>query len=273
MALAILLPDNLTLTALCVTACIFLAVYILTISYAWMVFWLNIATLLIITSMGGGALHLLVARPVSTLLGAATATLVVMFILPIRVQERFKAALAEFIKAVDEYIEGYVASLTASAPAGDLDEEELSIDASYKKLEQTLASAVYEYNPLSRSQSQLASQGTSLAVLKGYVTHLKEDVGEEPGSITEARRADLIHSLQKRIHANVENLAKMLENEHGEPAEKPDEAQRETTLQKIDGLEGGAVGAVRDQALVHLARINDSIAQIAEGLGAPGMNG
>ncbi len=124
-ALAVLLPDNLILTALCVTACIFFAVYILTISYAWMVFWLNIATLLIITSIGGGALHLLVARPVSTLLGAATAALVVMFILPIRVQERFKAALAEFIKAVDEYIEGYVASLTASTPAGDLDEEAL----------------------------------------------------------------------------------------------------------------------------------------------------
>ncbi len=53
----------------------------------------------------------------------------------------------------------------------------------------------------------------------------------------------------------------------------PRKRKRETTLQKIEGLEGGAVGAVRDQALVHLARINDSIAQIAEGLGAPGMNG
>ena len=189
----------------------------------------------------------------STLLGAATAALVVMFILPIRVQERFKAALAEFIKAVDVYIEGYVASLTGSTPAGDLDEEALQIDASYKKLEQTLASAVYEYNPLSRSQSLLAGQGTSLAVLKGYVTNLKEDVGEEAGSITEARRAELIRSLQGRIHANVGRLLEGLKEEKEKPSEAPRQAQGEITLEKIAALEGGAVGVVRDRALIHLA--------------------
>jgi uncharacterized membrane protein YccC len=267
-ALAVLLPDNLILTALCVTICIFFTVYILTISYAWMVFWLNIATLLIITSIGGGALHLLVVRPVSTLLGAAMAALVVMFILPIRIKDRFKAALAEFMKAVDKYIESYAASLTGSVSDDNLGVEALSIDASYKKLEQTLASAVYEYNPLSRSQSLLAGQGTSLAVLKGYVTNLKEDVGEEAGSFIEAGRAELIRSLQERIHANVERLVEGLKEEKGKPAEAPRQAQGEITLEKIAALEGGAAGAVRDRALIHLARINDSIAQIAEGLEA-----
>ena len=35
---------------------IFLTIYTITVSYIWMVFWLNIAILLIITSLGGAAL-------------------------------------------------------------------------------------------------------------------------------------------------------------------------------------------------------------------------
>ena len=272
-ALAVLLPDNLTLTVLFVTVCLFFTIYILTISYAWMVFWLNVALMLIITSLGGRALELLVIRPISTLLGATVAALVVVFLLPIRVHNRFIAALAEFTKAVDQYVEIYVASMLDASAEGDLGEDALRIDASYKKLEHTLSSVVYEYNPLSRSQSRLASQGTGLAVLKGYVTNLREDVGAEPGSITDAKRADLICSMQRRIHANAENLVRFLaqgsKEEKQNPSDTPKQSSSEISLEKIEALEGGPAGAVRDRALFHLARINDSIAQIAEGIGAP----
>ena len=69
-----------------------------------MVFWLNIAMLLIITTLGGAALQLLVLRPVSTLLGAIIAAAVVVFVLPIHAQNRFINTLAEFLKAIDRYI-------------------------------------------------------------------------------------------------------------------------------------------------------------------------
>jgi hypothetical protein len=272
-SLAVLLPNNLTLTVLVATVCLFFTIYILTISYAWMVFWLNVALMLIITSLGGRALELLVVRPISTLLGAAMAAFVVMFLLPIRVHNRFVAALAEFMRAVDQYVECYVASMVDSSVDGDLGDLALRIDASYKRLELTLPSVVYEYNPLSRSQSRLASQGTSLAVLKSYVTNLKEDVGAEPGSVTDANRADLMRSVQRRIHANAENLVQFLVQEPKEekqnPADTPERNTAEVSLKKMEALEGGPVGAVRDRALVYLARINDSIVQIAEGIGAP----
>ena len=166
MLLAIILPDNLVLTILFVTISIFMMTYSIPVSYIRMVFWLNIAMMLIITTLGGPALDLLVVRPVSTLLGSAIAALVVVFVLPIHVQDRFAVALSSFLTEVDRYIEVYVATLMDASASAGLKAEELNIDASYKKLELALPNVAFEYNPLSRAQNQLASQATSLAVLK-----------------------------------------------------------------------------------------------------------
>ena len=250
-----------------------MTVYSITISYIWMVFWLNIAMLLVITTLGGSALDLLILRPVSTLLGAAIAALVVVFVLPIHVQNRFIAALSEFLKAVDRYIESYIGSLLDAIGTDDLRAEALRIDASYKKLELTLPNVTYEYNPLSRAQNRLANQATGLAVLKGYVTHLDDDVAGEPGILVDSEMAEQIRNIQFQIHANVEALNSYLAEgqaagEHA-LADLRRQSLPEIALEEILSAGAGSEQAVRNRAIYHLARIHDTILQIGVSLGAP----
>ena len=160
--LAILLPDNLVLVVVCVTICIFMMTYSVPISYIRMVFWLNIAMLLIITTLGGAALDLLVVRPVSTLLGSAIAAVVVLFVLPIHVQDRFTAALSSLLVEIDRYIDVYVTTLMDIKSSGDLKTEEINIDASYKKLELALPNVVFEYNPLKKGAKEAGESGNQL---------------------------------------------------------------------------------------------------------------
>jgi hypothetical protein len=273
MLLAVLLTDNLVLVVVCVTICIFMMTYSIPISYIRMVFWLNIAMLLVITTLGGAALDLLVVRPVSTLLGAAIAALVVLFVLPIHVQDRFAAALSSFLAEVDHYIEVYVTTLMGTTSTGDLKAEELNIDASYKKLELALPNVVFEYNPLSRAQNQLASQATSLAVLSNYVTHLNDDVGGDPGSLANVQNIELVSDIQSHIHQAIDTLNSFLANRQGvagqSPAEMDELIRRENVLENFLAAEAGSSEAIRNRALYHLKRIDDTIFQIASGLGSP----
>jgi hypothetical protein len=222
--------------------------------------------------LGSPALELLVLRPVSTLLGATIAALVVVFVLPIHAQNRFTAALSEFLRAVDRYIEVYVTTLMDSSMT-DMRAEELNLDTSYKKLELTLPAVTYEYNPLSRAQSRYASQATGLAVLKSYVTHLSDDIGVEPGFLTVLLHSDLIRSIQSQLHANVSALNNYLALGQGEGMQSLSDLRKqaipEIALEEILTAEAGSVEAAGNRAIYYLARIHDSILQIASGLGAP----
>ena len=270
--LAILLPDNLVLVVLFVTICIFMMTYSIPISYIRMVFWLNIAMLLIITTLGGAALDLLVVRPVSTLLGAAIAAVVVLFVLPIHIQDRFAAALSGFLVEIDRYVDVYVSTLLGIPSSGDLKTEEINIDASYKKLELALPNVVFEYNPLSRAQNNLASQATSLAVLRNYVTHLNDDIGGDPGSLANVQNNELVTDMQSRIHQGISTLVSFLTNQQGKweqsPAEMDELVRRDNVLENFLAAEAGSADAVRNRALYHLKRIDDTITQISSGMGA-----
>jgi hypothetical protein len=270
-SLAVVLPNNVSLIAVLVTLCIFMTVYSITISYIWMVFWLNIAMLLVITTLGGSALELVVLRPVSTLLGAVIAALVVVFVLPIHVQNRFMAALSEFLRVVDHYTETYVSMLVDASMTGDLRAEELVIDASFKKLEVNLPAVTYEYNPLSRAQSRLGDQATTLAVLKSYVNHLNDDVSVQPGVLAGNEYAVLIQTIQSQIHENVNALNNYLAQKQAkEVASNPidDQFKIETAVDDILISDTVSLDAVGNRAVYHLARINDTILQVASGLRA-----
>jgi hypothetical protein len=271
--LAVVLPNSLSLIALLVALCVFMTIYSITISYIWMVFWLNIAVMLVITTLGGSARDLVILRSVSTLLGAAIAALVVVFVLPIHVENRFRVALSEFLRAADCYIETFIVKLVSAPVTGELRAEGLLIDTSYKKLELSLPNVAYEYNPLSRAQNRLADQATSLAVLKGYVTHLEDDVAGEPGILMDSKMTDLIKNIQSQIHTNVDALISYLTEGQGAGKHALSDLRRQTipeiTLEEILTAEAGSEEAVRNRAIYHMARIHDTILQIAISLGAP----
>ena len=164
-------------------------------------------------------------------------------------------------------------TLLGTTSTADLKVEELNIDASYKKLELALPNVVFEYNPLSRTQNQLASQATSLAVLRNYVIHLNDDVGGDPGSLANVQNNELVSDIQSRIHQAIATLNSFLASRQGEAGQSPPEMdeliRRENILENFLAAEAGSTDAVRNRALFHLKRINDTITQIAAGVGAP----
>jgi hypothetical protein len=156
--------------------------------------------------------------------------------------------------------------------SGELKLEALNIDLSYQKLELNLPAVTYEYNPLSRAQSRLASQATSLAVLKSFVTHLDDDVHSESGILSGAN-AHLIQGIQSHIHANLIALIYFLTLGKGEGmhtvSDFRNQVKSEIDLDQIFTTQTGPDEAMRNRAIYHLTRIHDTILQIALSLGAP----
>ena len=176
-ALALATPDNTVLVALVATACIFLTIYFWPISYPQMVFWLNIGFVMVYARLGAQEMDLLFARPSTTLLGALVAALVVVFVFPIRTADRFKAAAARFLAAVD----GYVAAFVDAVTGGDgqpLDAAQAQVAAAYAQVEQTLPGVAYENNPMLQAQSPITQQATRITALEAEVSRLADATSE-----------------------------------------------------------------------------------------------
>ena len=107
--LALLTPDDTLLVAAVATACVFLTIYYLPVSYPKMVFWLNIGFVMVYTRLGAQEFDLLINRPYATLLGAVVAAGVVLFVFPVHIGDRFKVAATQFLGAVDGYVAAFVA--------------------------------------------------------------------------------------------------------------------------------------------------------------------
>ncbi len=266
--LAIMLPDTLWLVISLVMLCLFMAIYMTTISYIWMAFWLNIAMLLVITIIGDPVRDVLALRSINTLLGATIAAVVVIFVLPIHAQDRFVAALSEFLTRVDHYIEVYIATLMSTPVTSNLRDEEVKRDASYQKLEHNLPNVMYEYNPLSRVQNHLASQATVLATLQSYLNNLESNVGKESGILAGVKDVELIAEMQSHIHETIGVLKGFLANGQGQVTPSlADMSQR--AEQEVFTAEAGTGEAVRNRTLYHLTRLHNIMLQIASGLGVP----
>ena len=168
-ALALLTPDNTVFVVLFAAACIFLTIYSSPVSYPQMVFWLNLGFVMVYTRLGAQALDLLFARPSTTLLGGLVAALVVVFVFPIHTVDRFKAAVARFLGAVDGYVAAFVDAMTGGDGTQPLDAAQAKVAATYAQVEQTLPGVAYENNPLLQAQSPLTQQATRIAALEAEI--------------------------------------------------------------------------------------------------------
>ena len=206
-ALALATPDNTVLVALVATACIFLTIYFWPISYPQMVFWLNIGFVMVYTRLGAQEMDLLFARPSTTLLGALVAALVVVFVFPIRTADRFKAAAARFLGAVDGYVAAFVDAMTGG-DGQPLDAAQAQVAAAYAQVEQTLPGVAYENNPMLQAQSPITQQATRIAALEAEVTRLADATSERA---TGAEGAGAwMRAVQARIHADIQAITPLL---------------------------------------------------------------
>ena len=67
------------------------------------------------------------------------------------------AGVAGFLGAADAYLGEFASALSDRKPPGDLQAEALKVAAAFARLEQTFPSLAFEYNQLTRAQSELAT--------------------------------------------------------------------------------------------------------------------
>ena len=278
-ALALLTPDNTVLVVLVATACIFLTIYAWPISYPQMVFWLNIGFVMVYTRLGAQELDLLFARPVTTLLGALVAALVVVYVFPIHTVDRFKTAVARFLDAVDGYVAAFVEQVANGDSAQPLDAAHARVAATFAHVEQTLPGVAFENNPLLQAQSVLTQQATRIAALEAEITQLAHAASEDVDLADNSGVADWMRAVQARIHRDIQAITPLLSGATGQaPKATPSEQAKSGQSRMMDPersadqpqVAGGREGQLRSSAGLALIRIDTIITQIAEELGAPG---
>lgn len=215
--LVYLLPTSIWITLTIMFACCFLSLYTRVISYAWMVFWVTILVAALYGAGGSPSLEVLIARPLGVVLGGFAAAVVVLWVLPFRAGDRFKAALAGYLKSTDALLAGLSpAAIAPKEPTAHTDATTNSPvavlaaqhTAAYEALAQTFPGVAHEYNPLTEARSPFLTQETIVAAINKIVEHLADDLAEETlaeagEELTSAMRDAIAHSLQM-VHRNLQ---------------------------------------------------------------------
>jgi uncharacterized membrane protein YccC len=236
------------------------------VSYTRMVFWTTASMVLVLAAVGVSIAAIVIVRPLETLIGAAIAALVALYVLPVRVRDRFRMALIQFLRAIDGYVGAITARMTDPGAAPDLSEDNLKVADAYDLLVRALPSAVAEYNPLTQESNSLAGRTAALTALNTNVTGLADLMKVDELSIG-AREAGLIAMLQTRIHADIGTLTAFLMGKPVEPlrslADVAEEAGRPASAGAALPEEGEAPAAPSPRAIYYLTRIHRSLVEVA----------
>ena len=222
-----LAPDNFLIVLAISALALFMAVYVTALSYNWMVFWITVAVLQPLTLAPGLNLDVGLARIVNITLGAVAAAVMATTVLPLRTRERFNAALAKFLGAVDQHLALFVGNLLRGQ-AMALDDKEYAISAAYAKLSGLFPSAAYEYSPLSQRQNSLSQQTTQLSALHNYVTHLADEIEIADFASNDDTRRAVVSTLQDEIHQNIQVISGVLQGH--------DKSSLHLKREKIEGM-------------------------------------
>ena len=230
--------------------------------------------------LGMQEMDLLFARPSTTLLGALVAALVVVFVFPIRTTDRFRAAAARFLVAVDGYVAAFVDVMTGE-DGQILDAAQAQVAATYAQVEQTLPGVAYENNPMLQAQSPITQQATRIAALEAEVSSLAQAAAERGNVVVGA--VDWMRTVQARIHADIQMITPLLSGKKG-PAPKATGTEPEIAAQRAmrswllaqepladpPQPEGARQGHFQTSGGPALMRIRDIASQLAAEFGASG---
>ncbi len=251
-----------------VAVCLFLAAYFVDTSYIWMILWINIAVTLLFVGLAGNSVSdILVVRPLDTFIGAAVAALVVVFILPVRTQDRFRLALGSFLFMLDQYVAGYLTKVTGQEPAVNPDTIVVNMNNTFTQLEQTFPSMALEYNPMARAQNPLLQLNTILQSLKIDLTHMTQDINSGLIPSLTAETAGLIAAIQERIRQNIEAIINLLRRKQASEVRLLTDlfaaANQESLLEQTIKPEAGENPISETRLVVYLARVNQALYQVA----------
>ncbi|HET8700357.1 MAG TPA: FUSC family protein, partial [Nitrococcus sp.] len=191
--------------------CIFLAFYLLRVSYGLMIFWITILVALLYSLFGFFSPQLLVLRLEETAIGAAVGVLVAVLLLPASTRSRVRDESREFLIALAGLVEDCGEQLLGDYRSGDLTATTRALD---RRFQQLRAAA----KPLTRGiAGAFARKGArrwlrSLLVCRYYAANLARVTQQAPMAMRGLPSADRLREAVAHVSANIRALAGMSED-------------------------------------------------------------
>ncbi|MCA0985899.1 FUSC family protein [Guptibacillus algicola] len=246
--------------------CVFLAFYLMPISYGIMMFWMT--TLIAIMYdfiMGGITSELILSRVVDTLVGAAIGSLAAALIYPRKTKEKVAGTANEFLEQLRKYVSDYIQSYTDPNSHFQFVNKAFELD---EKFQSVLVDAKPLRNRVSIAQKSNIEQWiTVITAINYYAKHLlaSSNRNRTVHSIPELEKE--LYKTYHIINYNIEALAKGLKGNT-----KTIMYSLDPIREKIEKMDAGKLEEKRElksriNDLYYVWKINESLLLLSKSFG------
>ncbi|HEX6922765.1 MAG TPA: FUSC family protein, partial [Bacillales bacterium] len=246
--------------------CVFMAFYFLSVSYAFMVFWITmLLSLMYDLLLGGISEQLLQARVIDTLVGAAVGWLVSAFVFPKRTRDEAGDAMVEFLSELKQYVNRYLDEFVQDGTVRSNMTDQI-FDLDNKLQEARDSGKTLRKQPGSLARSGVERRLAALNAMNYYAKHLMASTGRESRLTVDQAVRDTLKHIETSMTENIEALCKLMKDE---PASVWDlENEREIIERSPDD---SLSPSLRQERFVHdlyyVWRINQALVHLAKDLG------
>lgn len=131
---ALLVGGQAIISMLLILACMFLAFYLIQMSYGLMMFWVTITLALLYGLMGFFSIQLLTLRLEETALGALIGVLVASFVLPTSTRSTVRSASQDYLDTLTELVDASTDRIANKHPETDVAQTARSLDRDFQQL-------------------------------------------------------------------------------------------------------------------------------------------
>ncbi|WP_270179160.1 FUSC family protein [Alkalihalobacillus sp. CinArs1] len=244
--------------------CVFLAFYLMPISYGIMMFWMT--TLIAIMYdfiMGGITSELIMSRVIDTLVGAAIGSLAAAIIYPRKTKEKVAVAATEFFVKLRTYVSDYLHSYTETNSHHQFINMAFELDEKYQNV---LNDAKPLRNKVSIMQKSNIEQWiTVVTAINYYAKHLLASSNRNRAILSVPELEEELKKTYHIINYNIEALSKGI---HGNT--KTVMYSLDSIRDKVEKLDAGKdnkelKGRIND--LYYVWKINESLLLLSKSFG------
>ena len=212
--LAHILAGQVILELIALFCCIFMAFYLLSISYAMMMFWMTMLIAIMYDFLLGGITEqILMARVFDTLAGAIIGFLAAAIIYPKSTREKVANTADDFLTKLSSYVADYLDSFTEGNKHYDFTNQAFRIDEQMRKITE-------DARPLRNRPAILARSGierwlTVLTAINYFAKHLLASTNRNNRSTIVKGSEKTLDLVKKIIKHNILTVLRLLKGEAG----------------------------------------------------------
>jgi uncharacterized membrane protein YccC len=255
---------------LLLAGCIFMAYYLMSLSYAIFIFWITMLLAMTFDLLRGGVTEqVLLSRVLDTLIGAGLGATSAAFLFPYKTTYKIGNSMIEFLSDLKEYVDAFLNKSVGAQAIDALAGKALNLD---KKLQQIKSDAsIIERWPGNLARSGIENKLTVLTAINFYAKHLVASTNREEGQKIDDKVKQILEQVETYFNKNVDTLCQLLSEQHSKADLNVWELTNERELIERGSDEQDVEGLIQAQ-LIHdldyVWRINQAITELSIDLGA-----